>query len=102
MKQTNESASTRLASLVLAEPKVIQALANYEAMKFADYSFRDMGLAAIELYAAEPDSRGWVRYPLISKVGNLVENLDLIQRLLGSAMYEQKQKDGILFIRRAV
>lgn len=50
----------------------------------------------------QADRYGWVRYPLApNAVGNLVEDLALIQRLIGSALYESKQIDGVLFIRRA-
>lgn len=45
---------------------------------------------------------GWVRYPLWpDHVGNFVENLDIIQSLCGSSIYEWKKQGGRFYVRRA-
>lgn len=54
--------------------------------------------------AIKMDRYGWVVYPIApNAVGNIVEDLELITRLIGSAQYEQKRTgNGPIYIRRAV
>lgn len=58
-------------------------------------------LNGIRALAALRDG-GWTLYPKSSDdVGNFVEDLDVIQTLIGSAQYESMRHDGEWYIRRS-